>query len=170
MIFSHGWGQSWLGPCPLFTPRLSEFGLIPAIHSISTHPVSLHMYNECFYKPEIWIHSPQPSPHTGFWVAGVDNFGSSTLRFTPRRSVFRLIQEFHCISTLPTSPYKYDEWLKKAEIGICALKWSQKGRIQSRMGTKLAWPLSTSHTKIEWAWTISGNSQHPNPSSLSPYV
>eukprot|EP00956_Cyclotella_meneghiniana_P001015 scaffold1208_cov43-Cyclotella_meneghiniana.AAC.1 len=80
---------------------------------------------------------------------GVDNFGSSTLRFTPRWSVFRLIQEFHYISTLPTSPYKYNEWLKKVEIGICALKWSQQGDIQSRVGSKLAWPLSTSHTKIE---------------------
>ena len=168
MLFSHGWGQSWLGPCPLFTPRLSEFGLIWAIHSISTLPFSHHKYNEWFCKVEIWIHHPQPTPHPGFWVVGGDDFGSSTLRFTPRWSMFGLIQEFHSISTLPTSHYKYNEWLEKVEIGIWALKWSPQRVFQSRVGSKLAWPLSTFHTKIEWVWTDLGNSQHLNPSILSP--
>ena len=168
MSFSHRWGQSWLGPCPLFTPRLSEFGLIWAIHSISTLPFSHHKYNEWFCRAEIWIHHPQPTPHPGFWVVGGDNFGTSTLRFTPRWSMFGLIQEVHSISTLPMSHHKYYEWCEKVEIGICALKWSPQHEFQSQVGSKLAWPLSTFHTKIEWVWTDLGNSQHLNPSILSP--
>ena len=35
--------------------------------------------------------------------------------------MFGLIQEVHIISTLPTSHYKYNEWLEKVEIGVCAL-------------------------------------------------
>ena len=40
---------------PLFIPRLSEFGLIQAIHSISTLPISHYEYNdnEWFCKVEI---------------------------------------------------------------------------------------------------------------------
>ena len=78
---SQGWGQSWLGPCPLFASSLSEFGLIWAIHSIPTLPFSNHKYDEWFCKDEIWIHHPQPTPHPGFWVVGGDDFGSSTLTF-----------------------------------------------------------------------------------------
>ena len=69
---------------------------------------------------------------------GGDNFGSSTLRFTPRQSMFGLIVEFHSISSLPTSHYKYDEWLEKVEIGTWALKWSAQRVFQSRVGSKLA--------------------------------
>ena len=162
MCFSHGWGQSWPGPCPLFTPRLSEFGLIWAIHSISTLPFSHHKYNEWFCKVEIWIHHPQPRLHPGFWVVGGDNFGSNTLRFTPRWSMFGLIKEYQSISTLPTSHHKYDEWLEKVEIGIWALKRSPQRVFQSRVGSKLAWPLSTFHTKVEWVWTVLGNSHQLN--------
>eukprot|EP00956_Cyclotella_meneghiniana_P028371 scaffold65684_cov65-Cyclotella_meneghiniana.AAC.1 len=36
--------------------------------------------------------------------------------FTPRLCMSRLIQGYHSISTLPTSHYKYNEWLEKAEI------------------------------------------------------
>eukprot|EP00956_Cyclotella_meneghiniana_P022279 scaffold41896_cov56-Cyclotella_meneghiniana.AAC.1 len=45
---SHGRrGQSWLAACiPLWTLRLSEFGLVQAIHSIMTLPFSHHKYNE----------------------------------------------------------------------------------------------------------------------------
>ena len=42
MLFSHGWGQSWLDSCLLFTPRLREFGLIRAIHISSTLSMSHH--------------------------------------------------------------------------------------------------------------------------------
>ena len=120
VCFSHGWGQSRLGPCPLLIPRLSEFGLPQAIHSISTLPFSPHEYNEWFCKVKIWIHHPQPMPHPGFWGVCGDDFGSSTLAFTPRWSMFGLIQQVHIISTLLTSHCKYNEWLEKIEIGICA--------------------------------------------------
>ena len=153
MCFSHRWGQSWLGPCPLFTPRLSEFGLFWAIHISSTLMMSHHKYNEWFCKLEIWIHHPQPSPHPDFWVVGGDNFGSSTLPFTPRWSMFELIQQFHSISTLPTSHYKYNEWLVKVEIGIWALKWSPQCVFQSWVGSKLAYMLLTFDTMIQWVWT-----------------
>ena len=63
---------------------------------------------------------------------GGDNLGSSTLRFTPSWSKFGLIVEFHSISSLPTSHYKYDEWLEKVEIGTWALKWSPQRVFQSR--------------------------------------
>ena len=53
LFFSHGWGQSWLGPCPLSSPRLSEFGLIRAIDSISTLSMSHCKYDEWFCKVEI---------------------------------------------------------------------------------------------------------------------
>ena len=121
VFFSHGRGRSWLACTPLLTSRLSEFGLIWAIHSISTLPFSHHKYNEWFCKVEIWIHHPQPMPHPYFWVMGGDNFGVRPLHFTPRWCRFGLIQEFHSISTLPTSHYKYNEWLENIEIGICAL-------------------------------------------------
>eukprot|EP00956_Cyclotella_meneghiniana_P037494 scaffold139628_cov55-Cyclotella_meneghiniana.AAC.1 len=50
-------------------------------------------------------------------------FGSSILDFTPRWSMFGLIKEYHSISTLPASHYKYNEWLDKVEIAVWALKW-----------------------------------------------
>ena len=167
MFFSHGWGQSWLDPFPLFTPRLSEFGRIWAIHSISAPPMSHCKYDEWLCKVDIWNQHVLPSAHPGFWVVGGDNFGSSTLRFTPIRSMFGLIVEFHSISSLPTSHYKYDEWLEKVEIGTWALKWSPQRVFQSRVGSKLAWPFSTFHTKIEWVWTDLGNPQHLSPSNVS---
>eukprot|EP00956_Cyclotella_meneghiniana_P021923 scaffold40638_cov42-Cyclotella_meneghiniana.AAC.4 len=33
------------------------------------------------------------------------------------------MNEYHSISTLSTSHYKYNEWLEKVEIGVWALKW-----------------------------------------------
>ena len=154
-FFSSRWGQSWLGPCPLSTPRLHEFGLIRAIHSISTLPMSHCKYNKWLCKVEIWIHTPQTSPYPGFWVEGGDVSGSSTstICFTSRWSIFGLFLEFHSISALPTSHYKYNEWLEKVEIGIWALKWSPQLVFQSCVGSKLAWPLSAIHTKIAWVWT-----------------
>ena len=80
---------------------------------------------------------------------GGDNFGSSTLRFTPRQSMFGLIREYQSISTLPTSHHKYDEWLEKVEIGVWALKWSRQRVFQSPVGSKLAYLFSTFDTKIE---------------------
>ena len=166
-FFSSRWGQSWLGPCPLSTPRLHEFGLIRAIHSISTLPMSHCKYNEWLCKVEIWIHTPQPSPYPGFWVEGGDDSGSSTLRFTPRWSIFGLFLEFHSISTLPTSHYKYNKWLEKVKIAIWHLKWTSQCVFESWLGLQLAWLHSTFDANIEWFWTDSGNSQHLNPSNVS---
>ena len=64
----------------------------------------------------------------------------STLRFTPRWSMFGVIEEFHSILTLPMSHHRYNEWLEKVEIGICALWWSPQRVFQSLVGSKLAWP------------------------------
>ena len=64
------WVQIWLGPNPLFAPRLSVYWLIQAIHSISTLPKCHQKYNERLEKVEIGIHPPQPSPHSNFWVEG----------------------------------------------------------------------------------------------------
>ena len=59
--------QIWLdGPIPLFTPGLSVFGLVQAIHSISTLPIYHHSYIKCLDMVEIGIHPPQPSPHPAF--------------------------------------------------------------------------------------------------------
>ena len=60
-------------------------------------------------KVEIWIHGPQPSPHLEFWVEGGENFALGSLRFTPRLSVYRLIQPFHISPTHPISHHKYNE-------------------------------------------------------------
>ena len=38
---------------PLFIPRLSDYGLIQAVHSISTIPISHHEYNEWLRNVEI---------------------------------------------------------------------------------------------------------------------
>ena len=148
MSFSHGWGQSWLGPCPLLTPRLSEFGLIWAIHSISTLPFSHHKYNEWFCKVEIFfiVHNQR---HTLAFELGVVTISSpGTLFFTQRWSMFGLIQEFHSISTLPMSHHKYNEWFENIEIGICALKCSPQCVFEVRVGSKLDLHLSTFCTKI----------------------
>ena len=58
--------------------------------------------------------------------------------FIPRWSMFGLIQEFHSISTIPISHYKYNERLWKVEIGKWALKWSPQRIFQPRVGSKLA--------------------------------
>eukprot|EP00956_Cyclotella_meneghiniana_P025273 scaffold52461_cov36-Cyclotella_meneghiniana.AAC.1 len=45
----------------------------------------------------------------------------------------------HNITTLPTSHYKYNEWLEKVEIGIWALKCSPQRVFQTWVGSKLAY-------------------------------
>ena len=158
-----------IGPCPLFAPSLREFGLILAIHIIPTLPMSHCKYNEWSCKVEIWVQHPQPSPspHIGFWVVGWDNFRSTTLHFTPRWCMLGLIQGYHSISTLPTSHYKYNEWLEKVEIAAWALKWSPQRVVGHGWGQSWLGSSSSFHTKIEWVWTDWGNSQHLNPSNVS---
>ena len=145
MFFSHRWGQSWLTCFPLFTPRLSEFGLIGAIHNISTLPISYYKYNEWLEKVEIGTHSPQPSPYPGFWVAGGDNYGRNPPTFHTKIVCFGLIQESLCILTLPMSQYKYNEWLEEVENVVWALKWSP----QACFSHDWAWPVITFSN---WVW------------------
>ena len=59
VFFNHEWGVCLLACLQLLTPRLSEFGLIGTIHSISTRPISHYKYNEWFWKVEIWVHHVQ---------------------------------------------------------------------------------------------------------------
>ena len=56
LILSHELAQMWLDPHPLFTPRLSLFGLIQASCSFLTLPVSHYEYSDWSYKVEIGIH------------------------------------------------------------------------------------------------------------------
>ena len=51
--------------------------------------------------------------------------------------MFGLIQEYHSISTLPTSHYEYNEWLEMVEIAVWALKWSSQRVFQSKGGVKV---------------------------------
>ena len=89
---------------------------------------------------EIGIHPPQPSPHPAFWVEGGENFGSGSLRSTPRLSLYRLIQPFHISSTLPICHYKHNEWLYMVQIGVWAPKCLPQPIFRSWVGTNLAWP------------------------------
>ena len=59
------------------------------------------------------------------------------LPFTPRWSMFGLVQEFHGSLTLPISHYKYNEWWGKVEIGGWALKWSPPLVFESGYGGKV---------------------------------
>ena len=62
LFLSHEWIQIWLGPYPLFPPRLSVFGLIQDIHISSTLPNSHYKYIKGLDEVETGIHPPQPSP------------------------------------------------------------------------------------------------------------
>ena len=92
----------WVGLYQLFTPRLSIFPLIQDIHISSTLPISHYEYIKGLDKVEIGIHPPQQSPHTPFRAMICWNF-NGPLHFTPRLSVYRLIQPFHTSSIYPIS-------------------------------------------------------------------
>ena len=108
----------------LFTPRFSKFGLIRKFHSISNLSITHCKYNEWLEKVEIGTHSLQPSPYSGFWVAGGDNYGRNPPTILTKIMCFGLIQESQSISTLPMSQYKYNEWSEEVEIVVWAVKWS----------------------------------------------
>ena len=119
MFFSHRWCRSWLDPSPLFIPRLSEFGLIQAIHSISTLSISHYKYNEWFFKVEIGEWSLKWSPPHVFqslWCC--QSWLDPSPLLIPRLSEFGLIRAILSISTLPLYHCKYDEWFCKVEIWI----------------------------------------------------
>ena len=101
---------------------------------------------------------------------GGENFGSPSLRPTPRLSVYRLIQAFYISSTHPISCHKYNEWLYMVQIGVWALKCLLQPIFRLGVGTNLAWPKPTFRTQIEYVGTDSGHSQHLNPSNHSPLV
>ena len=157
----------WLDPHPLLTPRLSVFGLIQAFDSSLTLPTSHYQYNKWLDRVEIGNHYAYPSLHTDFWVMGGDNFGSKSLLFTPRSSVFVPIQAIDSSLTLPMSHHKYNEWLDKVEIGIWCLQWSPQAVFESWVGTNVARSTPTFHTKIECVWTDSSNWQQLDPSNVS---
>ena len=85
---------------------------------------------------ETGIHPPQPSPHPDFWVTGGENFGSGP---------YILHQDWVCTDWfshfISAKPNKYNEWLDKVEIGVCALKWSLQSIFQPWEGTNSAWPI-----------------------------
>ena len=69
----------------------------------------------------------------------------------PIISMFGLIKEYHSISTLPTSYYKYNEWLDMVEIGDCCVGY--------KMVTTMCFPV-TDGAKVDlpvfhfspWDW------------------
>ena len=171
VFFSHGWGQSWLVPCPLFTPRLSEFGLIGAVHSISTLSMSHWMYSEWFCKLEIWIHHPQAI--TTHWLLS-HGWGQSWLvpcpLFTSRLSEFGLIGAVHIISFLSMSHWMYSEWFCKLEIWIHHPQTITTPWLLSHGWWQFRLEPTTFHTKMDYVWIDSRISQHLNPSNFPSYV
>ena len=85
---SHEGGRNWGCLYQPLTLRLGDFGLIGATLSISPLPVAHFKYDEWLCKLEIWIQHVQPSPHSVFWVAGGDNFGSRPLYISHQDGVF----------------------------------------------------------------------------------
>ena len=69
------------GPFPLFTPRMRDFGLIPAFHSISTLSMSHFKYDEWSFKVhDIWVQHVWLSHHTSAfesWIVDCGNKGGS---------------------------------------------------------------------------------------------
>ena len=100
--------QSWLGSYPLLTTRLSEFGWIWAIHSISTifQCLIVSMMNGFFARLrfEFIIHNH----HHTLWLLS-RGCRQDRLRQYPLFHTKMVIQDFHIISTYPTSHYKYDK-------------------------------------------------------------
>ena len=66
LFLSHEWGQMWLDPHPLFTPRSSVFVPIQAIDSSLTLPMSHDKYNKCLDNVEILILCLNWSPQAVF--------------------------------------------------------------------------------------------------------
>ena len=137
--------ESWLRVVlsPLFTPTVSVYWLIQAIHISSTLPIFDHWYTKWLGKIKNGIHPPQPSQHSDFWVTGGENYGLGSLLPTPRLSGYKLFPPFHISSTHPISQHYYNEWLEKVEIGIWTLKCLPQSIFWSWVGTIFAWHKST---------------------------
>ena len=84
-------------------------------------------------------------------------FLTRSLLSTPRSCVFGLIRAYHSSSTLPMSPYKYNEWWSKVEIGIHFLQWSAypgflvKVGVGINVGLRFI-PLDIVYTQIMCTW------------------
>ena len=133
---SHLWHQDWV--------TLDWFGQFTASQPFQCLIISI-MYSFAGLRSEFIFHNQRHTPTFESWVVTI--LAPWPYVFTPRWSMLGLIQDFHSILTLPTSHYK---WFCKVEIGMWDLKRSLQRVFQSRLGSKLAWPLSTIHTKIEW--------------------
>ena len=91
----------WPRPNDIFTPRLSMFGLIQAIHMSLTLPMSHHWYNEWLDKVEIGMWSIKLSPQPMFEPLVEKKLGWHIHPlFTARLSEFGLIEAIHMSLTL----------------------------------------------------------------------
>eukprot|EP00956_Cyclotella_meneghiniana_P029746 scaffold73069_cov41-Cyclotella_meneghiniana.AAC.2 len=86
---------------------------------------------------EFIVHNHHHAP--AFELGLDDSSGYSTLRFTPRWSIFELIQEFHSFSTLPTSQQVQltDEESGDGYMGIWDLKWTSQRDFSVAGGVKV---------------------------------
>ena len=75
---------------------------------------------------------------------------------------FTASQPFQCLIISIMNDVRSWDWYMSSKMR------SPQHVFQSRVGSKLAWPLSTFDTKIEWVWTDLVKSQHLKPSILSP--
>ena len=81
--------------------------------------MSHHWYNEWLDKVEIGIHCHNHHHTLAFESQVVTNAAIDPHPlFTPRSSVFGLIQAFHSSLTHPMSHHEHDEWSYKFDIGI----------------------------------------------------
>ena len=108
----------WLDRHPLLTPRSSVFVPIQAINSSLTLPMSHHECNEWLDNVEIGILRLKLLQQAVLGHEWGQMWLDSHPLFTPRLSLFGLIQAIDSSLTLPMSHHKYDEWLDKAENGI----------------------------------------------------
>eukprot|EP00956_Cyclotella_meneghiniana_P014347 scaffold21459_cov34-Cyclotella_meneghiniana.AAC.1 len=107
-------------PAPKSEVEIGEWALkwSPPHHVFQSQEVSK------LARPFSTVH-PKKQHHTMALKAWVTARSAQKNRhFTTSLSVFRMIKEYHSISTLPTSHYEYNEWFFKVEIGEWALKWS----------------------------------------------
>ena len=156
LALSHFSHQDWVS--------LNWFGQFTASQPFQCLIVSI-MNGFARLRFEFIIHNHHCTPAFELWVA---------TRSAPEYPTFHtkmvyvwLVQEYHSISTLPTSNYKYNKWLKMVEIAVWGPKWSPQCVFQSWVGSKLSKPLSNFHTKVGWVWTDLGNSQYLPPFHVS---
>eukprot|EP00956_Cyclotella_meneghiniana_P041616 scaffold232494_cov46-Cyclotella_meneghiniana.AAC.1 len=60
---------------------------------------------------------------------GGDNLSLSFPHFTVRLCVFGSTHAIHGSWTVPMSPYEYNEWCQRVQIGIHCLQWSPQSDV-----------------------------------------